>query len=107
MSNTPDDYYKSKHWIKTRKQYLESYDCACALCGKKKYKKLKNGNFKLVAKRFTLHHLNYDHPYAETAKDLIPLCYGCHQLLHEILRRNPEPSTILFQFKETILSLGS
>ena len=59
------EYLKTDHWKEVRLRYLKKN---CGGCG---------GTYMLQ-----LHHLNYDHLFAETELDLITLCKICHQKIH-------------------------
>jgi hypothetical protein len=83
----------SSWWTKKSKQLLSDPDVTCAICGAKRWgvwingskkKKKKAGALKLL-KRFGCHHIKYDRLGTEDEdKDIILLCYRCHDTMHTI-----------------------
>lgn len=67
-------YLKSEHWQNLRLQKLVESDCLCLRCGKQ-------------SQHHDVHHLNYRKLYDVSTLDLVVLCRGCHELVHENLDR--------------------
>jgi hypothetical protein len=69
-------YLNSACWRETRERYWRDPDTrkACGLCGKN-------------PSTLQLHHRTYARVGAEHLDDLVPVCLGCHQLIHALDRR--------------------
>jgi len=68
------DYLKSDHWQNKRLDKFNGKKRGCQICGDK--------NIQLH-----VHHLNYQHMGDEDCKkDLIIICYRCHNLIHQLIR---------------------
>lgn len=70
------DYIASPAWARRRARYFASHRRACACCND--------------PREIHLHHLSYDNMGAEPDVDLMPLCDGCHEIVHSFARRQPE-----------------
>jgi len=64
--DTYQDYLLSPIWMDRRNSMLAWYP-DCYMCGKP---------------ATTVHHLNYDHVGNEGVKDLMSLCFSCHEFIH-------------------------
>lgn len=62
------EYLRSAHWRTTRARILKRADGLCEDCGKNAATQV--------------HHLNYDHLWAERDEDLVAVCHECHRLRH-------------------------
>ena len=65
------DYYSyitSSFWYKRRADYFQVYDKRCAICD--------------TTQRITLHHKHYGTLRNERDKDLVSLCWKCHERYH-------------------------
>lgn len=62
------DYLNSKHWKKTRKNFLNKYGWQCKKCGR--------------SQGVLVHHKNYNSVFNEDFNDLLPLCRDCHDKEH-------------------------
>ncbi|EEZ90869.1 hypothetical protein HMPREF0578_1870 [Mobiluncus mulieris 28-1] len=79
-------YIKSRRWYARRERWeREAVEVAggaqlsCLGCGAP-----------WTARRGDLHHLTYNRIGNEAYDDLIPLCRGCHALLHSVMDRLPK-----------------
>lgn len=71
------DYIKSSRWKNTRARYRSSdRPQDCAICG--------------AGDPIILHHRTYERLGAEALDDLLPLCLSCHEMVHELERRQSE-----------------
>ena len=61
-------YLQSEDWMKLRRRVLERDEYKCHLCGNR-------------ANR--VHHLSYQNIYNEDLDDLVGVCEGCHQGIHD------------------------
>lgn len=96
-SITWKEYISSPYWKRFSKKRLDDMDIECAICGKKKWSLYKKKTKKHKAgdkKRnvvLTLHHRNYKN-LAVGEDDVIPICRGEHNLIHDIERmQNKHP----------------
>ena len=65
-------YLHTNYWKNLRAKYLETpLIKKCIICG--------NPNFEL-------HHLSYKNLGKESSSDLVPVCRGCHQNIHNIYK---------------------
>lgn len=71
-----DAYLRSPAWQAKRADYRRNRKWACLICGAKR--------------GIQLHHLTYDRLGDEDLDDLVPLCQGCHVIVHEHARQHPE-----------------
>lgn len=77
--------YRTANWRALRKALVaDDGDCSCYLCGKRKWGRRGASKF-----RAHLHHLHYNTVGHESPEDVVVLCPGCHQLVHDIERRIP------------------
>lgn len=79
------DFYRSKYWVRLRKEVLNEYKSECQICKSKGF----------YTKANTVHHVQYvrRHPRYALSKtymfkgleyeNLIPLCWICHQEIHD------------------------
>jgi hypothetical protein len=92
---THKDYMSSSHWTKKSKTLLSDPDLVCPICKRKRWgvwklgskkKKKKPGTPKLLI-RFGCHHVSYQNlATPEEDKDILTLCYSCHDLAHTLHR---------------------
>ena len=70
------DYLKSDHWRLLKARYWKSkMPKVCGRCGSR-------------AGPYDMHHKTYKRMGREHLKDITPLCRGCHQATHEVLKVN-------------------
>ncbi len=69
-------YLKSDHWSNFKRSYFAKHKKICYCCGKPAR---------------DLHHIDYTHLGAERQKDVEPLCRGCHDKVHTIIKKNHVP----------------
>ena len=62
-------YIRSSKWFNKRKKYIKNFGFDCYCCEKE-------------ARH--LHHITYKRLGCENMKDLVPLCYNCHEQVHII-----------------------
>lgn len=72
-------YLASPAWAAKRAEYRRYRKWQCRLCG------VKRGGIQL-------HHLTYERLGHEDLDDLIPLCAGCHMLVHAHCAEHPDLS---------------
>lgn len=75
MDQYDENFYKTKEWVKKRKEILERDNFECQLCKEKA----------LVTKANTVHHIKHyrDRPDLALEDDnLISVCANCHNKLH-------------------------
>ena len=63
-------YLRSPAWKRRKDEYYSTHAKRCSACGSKKH--------------IHLHHLTYARLGAERDSDLTPLCYGCHEKVHQL-----------------------
>jgi len=80
------EYYKTPHWINFSKKMLDDKECACQLCGRKRWVFQKRKKVWKRKYRFAVHHINYNHLYEENENCVILLCYTCHDMAHTLAR---------------------
>lgn len=68
-----DDYLASAAWRAVRDRYREERPWLCNVCGE--------------AESLHLHHRTYERVGQEDLDDLMPLCRGCHELVHTLEAR--------------------
>lgn len=85
------EYYKTKWWKGLSKSLLSPFNTTCELCGTEHWKKDRKGNVKMN-RVFVCHHISYQHLGHEKREDIMILCSACHNLAHQILRRNSDKS---------------
>jgi 5-methylcytosine-specific restriction endonuclease McrA len=69
------DHLRSPEWRATRERYWRSkLPKACYVCGRPKHRGMH------------LHHRTYKNLGAERLMDLVPVCFGCHEEIHEYQR---------------------
>ena len=61
-------YMKSRRWKQFKYSYWKKHERVCAACGS--------------TKRLCLHHYSYKKLGNETFDDVVPLCWDCHEELH-------------------------
>lgn len=71
------DYLKSRRWADRREKVLRRAQFRCEGCGDQPATEV--------------HHLTYEHVTQEFLFELIALCRGCHERLHEQSDRPPAP----------------
>lgn len=97
------EYISSPYWKRYSKKILDDMDVACAICGKKKWSLYKKKTKKHKAgdkKRnvvLTLHHRSYDNLGIEQ-DDVIPICRGEHNLIHDIERMTNKSKVFKFVY---------
>jgi len=76
---TYNEYLKSKHWLKKKIKYFQSY---------KKRTKNKKKQCECCGKKSTvqLHHKTYDRIGKEKLTDLMYACKKCHEEIHEVVK---------------------
>jgi hypothetical protein len=80
-------YLRSPFWRDLRGAYKAAWpNCACLNCGHPK---------------FQLHHVTYERAGHEELRDLIPLCQGCHKIVHRAHRELYAP--VLASYFEAVL----
>lgn len=62
------EYLASDEWKKRRQRAIKRDGGKCRCCGS--------------TTRLTVHHLHYDNLYCERTRDLVTLCWECHQDIH-------------------------
>lgn len=67
------DYLRSSAWRALRRRYAEERPWLCHICG--------------AEQGLHLHHRTYERVGREELDDLMPLCAGCHDLVHDLERR--------------------
>lgn len=95
------DYMESPYWKRFSKKILDDPEVKCALCGKEKWsiykvktKKHKSGDKKRNVV-LTLHHRDYFNLGVEE-DNVIPLCRGEHNLIHDIERMTQKHPVFAF-----------
>lgn len=63
------DYLETDHWFHFKKEAIKFFGHKCQLC---------NSN----TNEIHIHHKTYENRGRETFNDVIPLCDGCHKLVH-------------------------
>lgn len=63
-------YLRSTAWKRRKDEYYSTHAKRCSACGSKK--------------SIHLHHMTYERLGAERDSDLVPLCYGCHEKVHQL-----------------------
>jgi len=96
-----EDYYKTIWWKEFTKNITSNINCECELCHRKKWKIYKNGKKKNLLV-FNIHHKHYNTLFKEKRSDVSILCRTCHQLCHELLRRNSEDSEFFKDLKDVV-----
>lgn len=74
-----DEYIKSEEWYAKRPQIFELKGEKCTICGSQN--------------DLVIHHLNYDtlgYEEVNNYADVVPLCWSCHEKMHEFLRTNED-----------------
>jgi len=66
-----NDYLKTAHWKKIKKQIRKKYNNQCQICNSKN--------------KLNVHHKTYERKGEELEEDLILLCQSCHKKFHTIL----------------------
>mgnify|MGYP003418506387 CR=1 FL=1 len=67
-----DVYIRSDEWKEFRKGYFQRHEKKCRVCGS--------------AHNIQLHHITYERLGNEADDDLAPLCEGCHDEVHGLIR---------------------
>lgn len=67
--NVQSAYLWTREWRSTRRAKLDDVGYRCRVCKQ--------------SKDLQVHHLTYDHVGHEWLEELIVLCRGCHQSVHE------------------------
>ncbi len=71
-----EEYHRSEQWWQTKQRYRNSdYPQRCLVCD---------------SPQFDLHHRTYERLGEEELFDLVPLCQGHHERLHELLDDDPQ-----------------
>jgi len=79
------DYEQSKYWAAKSKKLLEPKDLMCPVCGRKRWLWMpRKKKWKCI--RFVSHHTAYSHCPNEQEKDILVICWQCHDLFHLLLR---------------------
>ena len=67
------EYLDSSFWLERKAHMLKSFK-SCAVCCKKH--------------SLVVHHLDYSNVGNEGMKDLLVVCFSCHQKIHNIIERD-------------------
>ena len=84
MITTLKAYYKTPHWKGITAPLLKADDTVCAICGRPHWHIYKNKPGKRLARKFNIHHVSYDNIGREKKGDVVPLCYSCHMMGHDL-----------------------
>lgn len=63
----------SDEWVARKDRYYQTHEMVCSRCG--------------TGQSIHLHHLSYERMGDELNDDLMPLCVGCHDRVHELHRK--------------------
>ena len=79
------EYEKSPWWTKQSRTILDDKEAVCEICGRKRWQWMPRKK-KWKRLRFCVHHIRYTNCPNEQRKDLMVICWFCHDLFHLLFR---------------------